>query len=195
MVKVKLIQFFPSVFKLTHVLNYLFLYAGPPESVVSCSLTNMTGDHLGVRCDPGRSISTSQSFIMEVYDGDHLVTTLTSTDHPTFVSDGLFPNITYTLVVYAENQKGRSPKVVIMGNTEHNQTHHRLSTTIIKSGGTSESSSAAGGSSHTIGPITGESERSSAAAGGTNSHAMGPITLDDRPGKASPIHYTHQVTN
>jgi hypothetical protein len=56
-----------------------------------------------------------QYFLLELYSADSGVAryNLTSPDHPTFFLANLEPDVTFRIVVFAVNSKGRSAGVVL----------------------------------------------------------------------------------
>jgi hypothetical protein len=68
-----------------------------------------------VSCQPGFDGGLPQYFLLELYSADSGVPryNLTSPDHPTFFLANLEPDVTFRIVVFAVNSKGRSAGVVL----------------------------------------------------------------------------------
>ncbi|CAM1308475.1 Uncharacterised protein r2_g1842 [Pycnogonum litorale] len=93
-------------------------FAGPPEPVSNCSLTNRTVNTLSVICDPGFDGGLPQIFIMEVFDSRETIlhANVTSRTYPEFFAQNLPPNTRLKILIYSRNDKGRSHSIPV--NTE-----------------------------------------------------------------------------
>ncbi|CAG0916163.1 unnamed protein product [Notodromas monacha] len=85
------------------------LQTGSPEPLINCNFVNQTPTSLKVECQEGFDGGLPQLFIMELYTSEEktLATNLTN-DKPAFTAKGLQDGISYTVVLYAANSKGRS---------------------------------------------------------------------------------------
>ncbi|XP_054283784.1 nephrin-like [Macrosteles quadrilineatus] len=83
--------------------------SGNPDSLQNCSITNQTSDSLQIECEDGFDGGLEQQFIIEVYAAEkrELVRNLTSKE-PWFNVGGLEEGISFDIVMYAYNSKGRS---------------------------------------------------------------------------------------
>lgn len=90
------------------------LVSGKPFPVRNCSLTNLTSNSAEVSCLPGFDGGLPQHFSLELYTANAAVPryNVTSTDAYFFL-DNLEPDVTFRMVVYAVNAKGRSQGVVL----------------------------------------------------------------------------------
>lgn len=96
-----------------------FDYAGPPEAVRNCRVSNQTSASLSVECEPGDHGGLRQTFHLEVYNSalELLQRNLSSVDGASFVVRDLPPGTAFILVLYGSNSKGRSNSVSISTNT------------------------------------------------------------------------------
>lgn len=94
----------------------MYTYIGAPESPHDCSVVNQTTINLIVECEAGYNGSLFQIFHMEIYDliVEHLEQNLTTVDKPIFKVNGLTPGISYLMVIYSSNAKGKSESVALM---------------------------------------------------------------------------------
>lgn len=94
----------------------MYTYIGAPESPHDCSVLNQTTINLIVECEAGYNGSLFQIFHMEIYDliVEHLEQNLTTVDKPIFKVNGLTPGISYLMVIYSSNAKGKSESVALM---------------------------------------------------------------------------------
>lgn len=69
-----------------------------------------------MECEAGYNGSLFQIFHMEIYDliVEHLEQNLTKIDKPIFKVNGLTPGISYLMVIYSSNTKGKSESVALM---------------------------------------------------------------------------------
>lgn len=72
-----------------------------------------------VKCEPGEDGGLDQTFFLEVYNSGEgqLQQNLTSTRGPVFELQGLPSSVSYVLVLYAANAKGRSNLVTLSAAT------------------------------------------------------------------------------
>lgn len=94
----------------------LYTFIGAPEPPHDCSVVNQTTINLTVECEAGYNGSLFQIFHMEIYDliVEHLEQNLTKLDKPIFKVTGLTPGISYLMVIYSSNAKGKSESVALM---------------------------------------------------------------------------------
>ncbi|XP_054713711.1 hemicentin-2-like [Uloborus diversus] len=88
--------------------------AGQPDAVQNCSASNHTEESFMVRCQEGYDGGLQQSFILEIYDADHVLMMNNMTNlTPIFNVYDLTPGTSFVVAVYAYNSKGRSdPKII-----------------------------------------------------------------------------------
>ncbi|XP_066147993.1 neural cell adhesion molecule 2 isoform X1 [Euwallacea fornicatus] len=89
--------------------------AGKPLPVKNCTLTNQTSNSVEVYCQPGFDGGLPQHFLLELYttNSEILRYNITSYTEPYFFLDNLETDITFRIVVFAVNSKGRSSGVVL----------------------------------------------------------------------------------
>ncbi|XP_018560909.1 neural cell adhesion molecule 2 [Anoplophora glabripennis] len=89
--------------------------AGKPFPVKNCSLSNQTSSSVEVFCLPGFDGGLPQHFLLELYSSNSGVPrfNMTSYTEPYFFLDNLEPDVTFRIVVFAVNSKGRSHGVVL----------------------------------------------------------------------------------
>ncbi|XP_076061637.1 neural cell adhesion molecule 2-like [Oratosquilla oratoria] len=84
--------------------------AGPPESVVNCSVFNVTSHSAAIACRPRFNGGLPQSFMVQVREStSHVVHNMTSKDSPKFQLQRLSPGTLYRVAVVAFNPRGSSP--------------------------------------------------------------------------------------
>lgn len=90
------------------------LIAGKPFPVRNCTLTNLTSNSAEVSCLAGFDGGLPQHFFLELYTENGAVPryNITASDAYFFL-DNLEPDVTFRMVVYAVNAKGRSQGVVL----------------------------------------------------------------------------------
>ncbi|XP_017771245.1 PREDICTED: nephrin [Nicrophorus vespilloides] len=101
-----------------HQLNpcvFQVVAAGKPFPVKNCTLSNQTSSSVDVYCLPGFDGGLPQHFLLELYSPNSAVPrfNITSLDEPYFFLDNLEPDVTFRIVVFAANAKGRSNGVVL----------------------------------------------------------------------------------
>lgn len=82
----------------------------------NCTLANQTESGFQVECAEGFDGGLPQSFLMEVLELPSLRHRLNLTTHktpPYFIAKGLDPSVSYRIMVYAVNAKGRSEPMII----------------------------------------------------------------------------------
>ncbi|CAG9820832.1 unnamed protein product [Phaedon cochleariae] len=91
------------------------VFHGKPFSVKNCSLSNQTSSSVEVFCLAGFDGGLPQHFILELYSSSSAVPrfNMTSFTEPYFFLDNLEPDITFRIIVFAVNIKGRSHGVVL----------------------------------------------------------------------------------
>ncbi|KAF5299126.1 hypothetical protein FQR65_LT09484 [Abscondita terminalis] len=90
--------------------------AGRPFPLLNCTVMNQTSDSLQVECIESFDGGLPQSFLMEILELPLLELRLNATTYktpPTFYAEGLEPGISYRILLYAINAKGRSDPAVI----------------------------------------------------------------------------------
>lgn len=90
--------------------------AGRPSSLQNCTISNQTSNFLQVDCMEGFDGGLPQSFFMEVLELPSLRPRLNLTTYrspPVFAANGLDPGMSYRIMLYAVNAKGRSDPTVI----------------------------------------------------------------------------------
>ncbi|XP_050308280.1 nephrin [Anthonomus grandis grandis] len=89
--------------------------AAKPFPVKNCTLTNQTSNSVEVYCQPGFDGGLPQHFLLELYSSNSPVPRLniTSYSEPYFFLDNLEPDVTFKIVVYGVNSKGRSTGVIL----------------------------------------------------------------------------------
>lgn len=91
--------------------------AGPPQPVHDCSVGNQTADSLIVRCEAGDDGGFEQEFVLEIYQASQLQRNISSSRLPVFEVQGGLPTSTFTIEVYARNEKGRSDMTALQVST------------------------------------------------------------------------------
>lgn len=89
--------------------------AGPPGPVENCSITNQTEGSLHLECQAGSDGHLPAHFQLSVHDA--MTTALSANftaDRPEFWVHDLLPGVEYFLVVWAVNERGRSPELTIL---------------------------------------------------------------------------------
>lgn len=88
----------------------IIIFSGKPFPVKNCTLINQTSNSVEVYCLPGFDGGLPQHFVLELYSGNSNShrSNMTSYTEPYFLLDNLEPDITFRLIVYAVNSKGRS---------------------------------------------------------------------------------------
>lgn len=81
----------------------------------NCSLSNQTSSSVEVYCLPGFDGGLPQHFLLELYSANSAVPrfNMTSYAEPYFFLDNLEPDVTFRIVVFSVNSKGRSHGVVL----------------------------------------------------------------------------------
>ncbi|XP_056629830.1 hemicentin-1 [Diorhabda sublineata] len=89
--------------------------AGKPFPVKNCSLSNQTSSSVEVYCLAGFDGGLPQHFVLELYSSNSAVArfNMTSYTEPYFFLDNLEPDVTFRIVIFATNVKGRSKGVVL----------------------------------------------------------------------------------
>ncbi|XP_065168056.1 neural cell adhesion molecule 2 [Atheta coriaria] len=101
-----------------HQLNpcvFQVVAAGKPFPVKNCTLSNQTSSSVDVYCLSGFDGGLPQHFLLELYSASSAVPryNITSFAEPFFFLDNLEPDVTFRIVVFAVNAKGRSNGVVL----------------------------------------------------------------------------------
>ncbi|KAL1502267.1 hypothetical protein ABEB36_007433 [Hypothenemus hampei] len=104
--------------KVGHQLNpcvFQIVSAGKPLPVKNCTLTNQTSNSVEIFCQPGFDGGLPQYFLLELYSTDSQIPryNITSYLEPYFNLDNLETDITFRIVVFAVNAKGKSAGVVL----------------------------------------------------------------------------------
>ncbi|KAK4319174.1 hypothetical protein Pmani_009862, partial [Petrolisthes manimaculis] len=88
---------------------FAIIAAGPPDPPKNCSIANRTSDTIWVECVAGFDGGLPQTFYIEVYDSSTgaLHSNISSPD-PLFLVTALRPGLSFLMVTYAANAKGRS---------------------------------------------------------------------------------------
>lgn len=81
----------------------------------NCTLSNQTSSSVEVICLPGFDGGLSQYFLLELYSANSGIPryNMTSNREPYFFLDNLEPDVTFRIVVFSANAKGRSNGVVL----------------------------------------------------------------------------------
>lgn len=81
----------------------------------NCTLSNLTSNSVEVACLPGFDGGLPQQFVLELYSSNSAVPryNMTSSTDPYFFLDNLEPDITFRIVIFAVNAKGRSNGVML----------------------------------------------------------------------------------
>ncbi|CAH1977120.1 unnamed protein product [Acanthoscelides obtectus] len=93
--------------------------AGKPFPVKNCTFSNQTTNSMEVFCLPGFDGGLPQHFLLEFYisESGRPRFNMTSYTEPYFFLENLEPDMTFRIVVFAVNSKGRSPGVTLEGVT------------------------------------------------------------------------------
>uniref|UniRef100_A0A8D8YLF4 Nephrin n=1 Tax=Cacopsylla melanoneura TaxID=428564 RepID=A0A8D8YLF4_9HEMI len=92
--------------------------AGPPDPVQNCSVANMSLNSFQLWCVEGSSNGLTQSFVAEVRDsGTQVLKANVTSPISKFSVVGLDTGVTYQVLVYAFNSKGRSKPMFLQANT------------------------------------------------------------------------------
>lgn len=104
-----------GVNSLGHAVYTFDVIAGKPFPVRNCTLSNQTSSSVEVFCLPGFDGGLPQYFLLELYSSSSEVLryNITSSTEPDFFLDNLEPDVTFRIVVFAVNAKGRSHGVVL----------------------------------------------------------------------------------
>ncbi|KAK7083635.1 hypothetical protein SK128_026176 [Halocaridina rubra] len=97
--------------------------AGKPDPPANCSVSNQSSGSFSVRCQAGFDGGLHQLFMLTVAQPGTQGRNLTAS-HPIFQVDGLLPDTTYRLHIWAANEKGASPYVHLRAFTTHLPNHH-----------------------------------------------------------------------
>ncbi|XP_030763471.1 nephrin-like [Sitophilus oryzae] len=89
--------------------------AGKPFPVKNCTLTNQTSSSIEVYCLAGFDGGLPQHFVLELYSTKSALPryNITSYSEPYFFLDNLEPDVTFRIVVFAVNSKGKSGGLVL----------------------------------------------------------------------------------
>ncbi|CAG9760494.1 unnamed protein product [Ceutorhynchus assimilis] len=89
--------------------------AGKPFPVKNCTLTNQTSNSVEVYCQPGFDGGLPQHFLLELHTVNSLVPqyNVTSYSEPYFFLEHLETDVTFKIMVFAVNSKGRSVAVIL----------------------------------------------------------------------------------
>lgn len=84
--------------------------AGKPHHLRNCSLWNQTSSSVEISCVPGFDGGLPQYFLLELYKSSSAIPFYNRTNHnePRFYLTDLEPDVTFRIVVFAVNAKGRS---------------------------------------------------------------------------------------
>lgn len=90
--------------------NIVSIIIGKPFPVKNCTLSNQTTSSVEVFCLPGFDGGLPQHFLLELYSGSSVIPrfNMTSYTEPYFFLDNLEPDVTFKIVIFAVNSKGRS---------------------------------------------------------------------------------------
>ncbi|EEC17813.1 sidestep protein, putative, partial [Ixodes scapularis] len=87
----------------------------PPGPVENCSITNQTEGSLHLECQAGSDGHLPAHFQLSVHDAMTAALSANFTaDRPDFWVHDLLPGVEYFLVVWAVNERGRSPELTIL---------------------------------------------------------------------------------
>ncbi|XP_012544068.1 nephrin [Bombyx mori] len=94
---------------------YKLIAAGQPTALHNCSVANQSSASLQVECAEGFDGGLPQVFFMEVLELPAMTVraNITSNSTPSFEVHGLDSRISYSLVLYAANAKGRGEEVTL----------------------------------------------------------------------------------
>lgn len=95
-----------------HIIFFMkhFFISGKPFPVKNCTLSNQTTSSVEVFCLPGFDGGLPQHFLLELYSGNSVLPrfNMTSYTEPYFFLDNLEPDVTFRIIIYAMNSKGKS---------------------------------------------------------------------------------------
>lgn len=105
--------------------SFVWYFPGKPDGLQNCSLLNQTFDSLQVECIEGFNGGLTQEFVMEVYDSTakKLVTNVTSRA-PYFSVGGLDSGLSFDIILFATNKKGRSEVALLQAYTLQSAEKH-----------------------------------------------------------------------
>lgn len=92
------------------------MLSGRPFALVNCTVINQTTDSVQVECIEGFDGGLPQTFLMEILELPSLRLRFNATTRktpPAFYAEGLEPGISYRIVLYAVNAKGKSEPTVL----------------------------------------------------------------------------------
>ncbi|CAH0551847.1 unnamed protein product [Brassicogethes aeneus] len=89
--------------------------AGKPYPVKNCTLSNLTSSSVEVFCLAGFDGGLPQYFVLELYSTSSAIPryNMTSLTEPFFFLDNLEPDVTFRIVIFAVNSKGKSNGIVL----------------------------------------------------------------------------------
>lgn len=91
-----------------------FSFAGRPDQVHNCTITNISMTSMSIRCSEGFNGGLTQQFMLEVRDSQTSELRANySSPVPRFTVNSLMPSAIYLASVYAFNTKGRSDPTVV----------------------------------------------------------------------------------
>lgn len=81
----------------------------------NCTLSNQTSSSVEVFCVAGFDGGLPQHFLIELYTANSIIPryNMTSYTEPYFLLDNLEPDVTFRIIVFAVNSKGKSQGVVL----------------------------------------------------------------------------------
>ncbi|RWS27309.1 hypothetical protein B4U80_13726, partial [Leptotrombidium deliense] len=92
-----------------------------PEVPRNCMTSNADVNKVTVNCTPGFDGGLEQTFHMEAFRESNsqldIISIQSSIDRPIFTLNNLEPNVSLLILIYASNEKGKSEKFKINGNT------------------------------------------------------------------------------
>lgn len=90
-----------------------------PQNVKNCSIEKENHEMIHVQCIKGDDGGLAQHFVMEVYyeNQDILVRNISALHSPEFRVQSLPAETTYMLIIYAVNQRGKSPPAGLVAKT------------------------------------------------------------------------------
>lgn len=99
---------------------HLVVFKGEPSTPYNCTVYNITSNGLSVKCLPGYDGGLSQYFNLQVLQAkadNKAVFNATGIRSGDFSAHSLEPGTPYELHIWSQNDKGRSPSVVLMAET------------------------------------------------------------------------------
>lgn len=90
--------------------------AGRPFPLLNCTVMNQTSDSLQVECSESFDGGLPQSFLMEIVELPTMRSRLnvsTTRTPPSFYAEGLEPGVSYRIMLYAINAKGKSDASIV----------------------------------------------------------------------------------